>query len=440
MIGKKDVNGSNRLPMPEVSVQQHTEEQLRNAGAADIVVGILSYNNAGNIAGVTKEAQRALAASFPALRCVMVNADGGSKDGTAELAASAVEDRNDFVQLTYPVYPAQKISPETWGVPGKANAVNAVFKIAAELNAGACAIVDSSAASLSGDWASILLQPVTEQEIDFVAPSYVRQKYDGALLLGVIYPLIRALYGKRVHQPVGGEYALSGKLVRHLMKQPQPEADATNTGVDAWMTIQAITGNFTVAEACVGPRVLNTKEPAPEVSTILSQALSAVFTEMNRSATAWQRTRGSLAVPCFGPRFEPLPEPTPADPAPMLQSFRLGYQNLQDVYRLILPPASLMDLKRLLYLSPEAYLFDDMTWARVVYDFALAWRARIIDRDQLLRALTPVYLGWVASWVRSIRDAGPKEAQERLETLCLAYEAQKGYLISRWRWPDTFNP
>jgi hypothetical protein len=30
--------------------------------------------------------------------------------------------------------------------------------------------------------------------------------------------------------------------------------------------------------------------------------------------------------------------------------------------------------------------------------------------------------------------------EQRIEALCLAYEAEKGYLISRWRWPDRFNP
>jgi glucosylglycerate synthase len=30
--------------------------------------------------------------------------------------------------------------------------------------------------------------------------------------------------------------------------------------------------------------------------------------------------------------------------------------------------------------------------------------------------------------------------QHRIERLCEAYEAGKPYLVSRWRWPDRFNP
>jgi hypothetical protein len=37
-------------------------------------------------------------------------------------------------------------------------------------------------------------------------------------------------------------------------------------------------------------------------------------------------------------------------------------------------------------------------------------------------------------------DAGAVRLEDRLEQLCLQFEAEKPYLISRWRWPDRFNP
>ena len=204
--------------------------------------------------------------------------------------------------------------------------------------------------------------------------------------------------------------------------------------------IQAVAGGFRPAQALLGPRILSHSEPAPEVSSMLAQTLGSVFTEMERTAPVWQRVRGSEAVPSEGLRLEPPPEPEPVDGKPMFHSFYLGYQNLQDIWRLVLPPATLMDLKRMSLQSADTIRFDDALWARVVYDFALAWRSRTMDREHLLRALTPVYLGWVASWVNAVREASADEAQDRIEKLCLAYEAQKGYLISRWRWPDRFNP
>ena len=80
----------------------------------------------------------------------------------------------------------------------------------------------------------------------------------------------------------------------------------------------------------------------------------------------------------------------------------------------------------------------DELWVKIVYDFVLAHRLRTISRDHLLRSLTPLYLGWVASYANDLRLSGAPE--RRLERLSLAYEAGKSHLVSRWRWPDRFNP
>ncbi len=82
----------------------------------------------------------------------------------------------------------------------------------------------------------------------------------------------------------------------------------------------------------------------------------------------------------------------------------------------------------------------DQLWVRIVYDFAIGHRLRTISRDHLLRALTPLYLGWVSSYALELESAGAQAVEERLERLAREYEAAKPYLVSRWRWPDRFSP
>ena len=57
-----------------------------------------------------------------------------------------------------------------------------------------------------------------------------------------------------------------------------------------------------------------------------------------------------------------------------------------------------------------------------------------------MRSLAPLYLGWVASYAREFENSDSRALARRFERLSLAYEASKPYLISRWRWPDRFNP
>jgi hypothetical protein len=106
----------------------------------------------------------------------------------------------------------------------------------------------------------------------------------------------------------------------------------------------------------------------------------------------------------------------------------------------VLPPATLVELKRLTQLAPEAFRLADDLWARIVYDFALAFRLRSMSRDHVLGALTPLYRAWVASYAAEVRTAAAAAVEQRLERLGTAFETQKPYFVSRWRWPDRFNP
>jgi hypothetical protein len=62
-------------------------ERLAGIGKADLVVGIPSYQNARTIGHVVHAAQAGLAKYFPDARCVILNSDGGSTDGTAAVVA-----------------------------------------------------------------------------------------------------------------------------------------------------------------------------------------------------------------------------------------------------------------------------------------------------------------------------------------------------------------
>jgi hypothetical protein len=121
-------------------------------------------------------------------------------------------------------------------------------------------------------------------------------------------------------------------------------------------------------------------------------------------------------------------------------SAQLGFRNLQEIWNRVLPPATLVELGRLNRAPLDRFRLPDALWARIVFDFALGHRLRSISRDHLLRAMTPLYLAWVASFVIEVGEADPAAVQTRLERLCLSYETEKPYLIARWRWPDRFNP
>jgi len=122
----------------------------------------------------------------------------------------------------------------------------------------------------------------------------------------------------------------------------------------------------------------------------------------------------------------------------MVDTFHLAYNNLLEIWSLVLPPQSLLGLKRLSVLPAADFNMPDSLWARIIYDFILAWRLRTLNRGHLLGALTPLYLAWTASHLTLIRNGTLPE--QHIEELARVFEADKPYLVSRWRWPDRFNP
>jgi hypothetical protein len=126
------------------------------------------------------------------------------------------------------------------------------------------------------------------------------------------------------------------------------------------------------------------------------------------------------------------------DIAPLIETFRIASTNLSEIWSLVLPPNSLLGLKRLAAMPAATFRMPDALWARTVYDFILAYRLRTLNRGHLLGAMTPLYLAWVASHLAQAGDAAA--AERHIELVAAAFEADKPYLVSRWRWPDRFNP
>jgi hypothetical protein len=281
---------------------------------------------------------------------------------------------------------------------------------------------------------------VLESGYDLVAPYYQRHKYEGFLVTGLLYPVVRALFGKRIRHPVGSDFGFSGTLIRHCLTVDSWNNEPVRRGVDLWITMQAVSRDMKVAQVRLGPRPRTRKDAAPDLSSVLAGVVGALYSDMEQTAEFWQRIRGSQPVPTLGLRFETEAETMRMDVTSMIESFRVGYENLREIWALVLPPAGLLELKKISHGSAAAFSLSDELWARIVYDFAIGHRLRIIGRDHLLRALTPLYMGWAASFILSVEDASASQIEDRIERLALMFELQKPYLISRWRWPDRFMP
>jgi hypothetical protein len=237
---------------------------------------------------------------------------------------------------------------------------------------------------------------------------------------------------------MGPDLGVSRQLFERVLAAERP-SDTGGMHPLASLTSTALCNNLKVCEVHLGARIYPSID-WENISSLLAQVLAPIFLDMERNAACWQRIRGSVPVPVVGDPPFASPDAENVDIRQMVESFQLGNRELQEIWGLVLPPATLFELRKLLRLSVEQFHMSDELWVRIIYDFALAHRLQTISRDHLLKSITPLYLGWVASYAKDLQAAEAASLEQRLERLSSAYESAKPYLVSRWRWPDRFSP
>jgi hypothetical protein len=414
------------LPFPP-----DVEARIQELGGADVVVGIPSFNNARTIGHVVRAVSAGCSKYFPRMRSVLVNSDGGSRDGTRDVVTGAEFPAPATILVSHEVSPVHKIITPYHGIPGKGSALRTIFALADRLGAKACAVVDSDLRSITPEWMDLLLGPVLQQKMDYVAPLYLRHKYDGTITNSIVYPLTRALYGKEIRQPIGGDFGFSGALAAHYVAQPVWDTNVARFGIDIWMTTTAIAKGFRVCQAFLGAKIHDAKDPGADLSQMLVQVVSSVFDLMQTYVEIWRQVTTAESVPLFGFPHGVGLEPVQVNVDRMLGIFRQGSRDLREVWETALDPRTLDEVTALAK-AGGVFHFPDETWVRVVCDFSRAYSRRALPGEQLLASLVPLYLGRTASFVLQTASSDADEVEDVIRALANEFVRQKGYLLQKW--------
>ena len=423
----------------EGTAWEQVQDQCPDVHKVDLMIGLPSFNQSSTVASLVDAILAGLKASLADASILMVNADVGSQDGTPEVVKRAVGDRFPLA-LVNPLTEAVSTNPFALnrlsysGMPAREEAFRSFFAITEQLEAKTCVVIDASVRSATTEWIALLAQPVLEKGADYVAPVFRRQRYEGSLTNSLIAPLTRSLYGKRVACQTGGAYGFSGKLASfYLHKEFLWKGDAARFGIDSWLTTVAVAEGYQVWQARLGAKIQDTKASAVDVSMILAQAVGASYHYMEHYQDIWEKQSGSTAVQEVGQPIEAEIESAPVRVERMVKGFRQGLRDLLPIWEIILAPETLAGVLALGLREDDDFSFPLPLWVQTVYDFAVAYHEKVIHRDNLLKSLTPLYLGRTASLVLETKDGGPDEVRHAIDQGCRTFEAMKPYLVERWR-------
>jgi glycosyltransferase involved in cell wall biosynthesis len=399
------------------------------------MVGIPSFGNAETIGYVVRAAQAGMVQYFPDLKPVLVNSDGGSPDDTPRVAVST--ESPEYIEkiiLISPRHKLQRISFTYQGISGKGTAVRALFEVARELKVKAFVMVDSDLRSIVPEWIELLAGPILKGGYDFVAPLYARYKYDGTITNNIAHPLTRALYGARIRQPIGGEFAVSGDLVQRYLELETFDDLTARFGIDIWMTHSAINEGFAVCQARLGAKIHDAKDPASDLGPMFRQVVGTLFRLAAHYEDRWLRVRGSHAIPEYGFERVIAPEMVEVNHAKLVDNFETARLAQRSVWERMLAAEQLERVSTLeVPEDPAQFHFPSELWVRCLYDAMVAFHQPGIDREELLAALTPLYFGRTAGFIAETLEMTTDQAERVIDAQAREFEELKPYLVGRWR-------
>ena len=405
--------------------------QLMSVGETDILVGIHTHNNAKTVGRVVQVIREGMLKFFPRERIAILNVDARSQDGTAELVrAAAISDVGDATPF-YALRTLHCISSQYNNVPSAGKAMHIVVAAADLLRVKGCAIVAPESSEIQPDWMNRLLRPIYREQYDFVAPVYCRQRFDGILVTNLMYPMIRAVYGKPIREPRPGEFAFSDRLVSELIGHELWNQDAGRLGPEVCFTISALADDARIFQTFLGPKGHADYQSADLVPA-LRRTVAPLFWSMEATFDWWNTIGVLQALPSDGPDYEVSMDPVHVDLTRLRQMFASGVTDLQDVLRSIVSASTLAQLQSAATNDGNNFQYTDELWVKVVYEFAASYHRSVINRDHIIQALAPLYRGRAYAFLTENLKASKDELAMHIETLCQTFERQKPYLLELW--------
>ncbi len=375
-------------------------ENPLKSGSLDLVVGIPSYNEADNIDFVVRQVSQGLSRYFPELDTAIVNTDNSSQDGTKEVFLEANSGKIPKVYLSTPP-----------GVTGKGNNFKNLFNFLAPYRPQAVIVVDADLRSIRPEWVRGFGQTVLKG-YDFVAPRYCRNEYDGTITNHLCYPLLYGVLGQDIRQPIGGDFAFSGKLMEHWMAQDWGE-NVLRYGVDIFMTSEAVLSGFSVAQILLGSKVH--KPSAPKLGEMFPQVVDTLFRQFLGSRNLWKMNGEGLETPpifkcCNGNERPQLS----IDYKTLKQQALKEFSAHRSLILKILPEKLGSRIEAMF--NSQILQVKAPTWTDIVYSFLRAYASASDPGEQLkiVEALKPLYLARMVFFIKETLDLDYVASEKRL--------------------------
>ena len=399
--------------------------QLIAVGQVDILVGLPTLNNAATVVDIVRAVHACFRRDFPRLRTVLINSDGGSTDGTPDVIRDASIDDTEMVQTSHSLRTLHRVVAPYHGLPGKLTALRTVFAAAELIQAKVVVVIDPAGPATTPERVTELIDPIGSGDAEFLAPRTRRHPRDGILITQFVRPLVRALYGVGLDEPLGAEFACSGRFASHCLEQDIWSHEAARFAIDLWLRTEAVAAQFRVGQIWRPGGMAGGRTTLREA---VRQVVLSLVESLRAHESHWLKADGIAELRTWGTEPATLADPPSWDYQALGEQARHDLIEIQALLEEVLEP----DLVSAFVSDGGGARLDDELWVRSVYAFAAATRLGRTSIEHLADMFAPLYMWRAAAFMSHTASDTPEMVREKLDALCETFLRLKPALVARW--------
>jgi hypothetical protein len=414
--------------MTEARAEARVRREIsdRPAPEADVVVGLLSEDDAQNISLPAVKASEGLCQAYPDLKGLIVASDCSPDEAAQETFLN-----------TPTVAPKLYISTPPDGA-GRLQAMFNVMHVAKRVNAKVTLLIDASLTSVKRTWIARLADPIVNGQSALTAPFYHSAKFDFPVNSLLAYPMFRALFGRRIRKPFNADRAFSGELNEAFLAYDRWPVDAPCQAAEMTMCLLASARGATICQSFMAaPRFGRVRPPLGVAAGLLFQDVARSLFDLTASRPdLWLQVVRSRPTAVTGTDIKPNAAP-PREISP-LEFFWRRIIELVDAHSAFWSETfqGRADhvYAQLKATPPPKLTMPAETWTRQIYQSALVWPALNDDgRRRLLEALTPLFYARLLGWFKAGANLTGPQLEALTEDDARLFESLKGEFVAAWR-------
>jgi glycosyltransferase involved in cell wall biosynthesis len=382
----------------------------------EFIVGIPSYMEADSISFVTKQIDIGLNKYFGNLKCIILNVDNNSEDDTKG-AFLSTKTKTPKHYITTPK-----------GIKGKGNNILNLFNFAKKQSntLKGIVVVDADLRSIVPEWIKYLAEPILEGN-DLVLPLYSRHQFDGTITNHICYPLFYGLLGENLRQPIGGEFGFSPGLMNYWLEQ-EWNTSTKQYGIDIFMTLHAIFGNFKICESGLGAKIH--KASAPKLGSMFTQVITTLFEILLSKESSWINIQAQKPKQKerFGLKRLGPPQALEIDIRALKEKLRNEYYPRERLLKKHLSDYANMELEKMFL--QDVYSIGILMWTQVVYHLLFSYRnGSTQTKKDIVEALKPLYFTRSVTFNYQTWRYSTKYVEDAILEQAKAFASQKPYYL-----------